>query len=85
MLDVRQRSEYDAGHVTGAVNVELGRLSEGDPVAVDPGTAVMCGHGERAVTAASLLERAGCRDVAVVVGGPQDWSRSSGRPLTAEP
>jgi rhodanese-related sulfurtransferase len=41
----------------------------------------MCGHGERAVTAASLLERAGRRDVAVVVGGPDEWAAASGLEL----
>jgi 3-mercaptopyruvate sulfurtransferase SseA len=40
----------------------------------------MCGHGERATTAASLLERAGGR-VAVFVGGPEDWSRLHREPL----
>ena len=44
----------------------------------------MCGHGERATTAASVLERAGHRDLAVVVGGPEDWARRSGRALTVE-
>jgi rhodanese-related sulfurtransferase len=41
----------------------------------------MCGHGERAAGAAGLLERAGRRDVAVLVGGPDDWARVSGRAL----
>ncbi|HEV3365599.1 MAG TPA: rhodanese-like domain-containing protein, partial [Acidimicrobiia bacterium] len=45
--------------------------------------AVMCGHGERAATAASLHERAGRKDVAVVVGGPDDWA-SSGRRLASD-
>jgi rhodanese-related sulfurtransferase len=31
---------------------------------------VHCGHGERAMTAASLLARAGHPDVAVFKGGP---------------
>jgi hydroxyacylglutathione hydrolase len=42
---------------------------------------VMCGHGERAAGAASLLERAGHRDLAVLVGGPDDWASGTGRPL----
>jgi hydroxyacylglutathione hydrolase len=37
-------------------------------------TAVMCGHGERAMGAASLLARAGHRDLAVLSGGPDDWA-----------
>jgi hydroxyacylglutathione hydrolase len=42
---------------------------------------VMCGHGERATTGASLLERAGHRDVSVLVGGPDEWASVRGAPL----
>ncbi|HEU5160675.1 MAG TPA: MBL fold metallo-hydrolase [Streptosporangiaceae bacterium] len=82
VLDVRQENEYAAGHLPGAVNVELGDLS-GAPVGPEPYT-VMCGHGERATTAASLLLRRGrgdVADVAVVAGGPEDWAEATGRPL----
>lgn len=33
---------------------------------------VHCGHGERAMSAASLLERAGHREVAVLAGSPDE-------------
>ena len=80
ILDVRQASEYGAGHVPGAALVELGSLPAlADGLASDAVT-VMCGHGERAMTAASLLERAGGRS-SVLVGGAEDWSRALGRPL----
>jgi hypothetical protein len=41
----------------------------------------MCGHGERAMGAASLLARSGRSQVTVLVGGPQDWSSATARPL----
>lgn len=41
----------------------------------------MCGHGERAAAAASVLERAGRAGVAVVVGGSEDWSAATRTPL----
>jgi rhodanese-related sulfurtransferase len=41
----------------------------------------MCGHGERAMTAASLLQRAGHRGLAVLSGGAPDWAASAGQPL----
>ena len=44
----------------------------------------MCGHGERAVGAASLLERAGHHDLAVLVGGPDDWAAATGHPLNVD-
>ena len=54
VLDVRQDYEWAAGHVPGAVHVELGALHDAD-VPDGPITA-MCGHGERAMTGASVLE-----------------------------
>jgi hydroxyacylglutathione hydrolase len=80
VLDVRQDSEHAAGHVPGVTHVELGELPR---VAGDlAGVAVaMCGHGERAGTAASVLERAGRLGVAVAVGGPEDWTAATGEPL----
>jgi len=33
------------------------------------------------MTAASLLERSGHRDLAVLAGGPQDWADATGRSL----
>lgn len=80
LLDIRQAAEYAAGHVPGAVAVELGSLpGMATDLASEPVT-VMCGHGERAATAASLLERVGGRP-SVFVGAADDWSRAIGRPL----
>lgn len=79
VVDVRQRSEYEAGHVPGAVQVELGALS-GAPVPDGPVT-VMCCHGERAMTGASILEQRGWRDLAVLVGGPTEWAELTGERL----
>jgi hydroxyacylglutathione hydrolase len=81
ILDVRQDSEFRTGHLPGARHVELGSLP--DRVAQLPArpTVVMCGHGERAMGAASLLAREGRAQVAVLAGGPQDWSSSTARPL----
>ena len=41
----------------------------------------MCGHGERAMGAASLLEAAGHHDLVVLDGGPEDWVQATGRKL----
>jgi rhodanese-related sulfurtransferase len=83
VLDVRQASEVANGHLPGAVTVELGALT-GDRVPVklpDGPVAVMCAHGERAMTAASLLARAGHDDLRVAHGGPDDWRRATGQAL----
>jgi rhodanese-related sulfurtransferase len=42
----------------------------------------MCGHGERAMTGASILTSRGHRDVTVLDGGPDTWSAWRGQPLT---
>jgi hydroxyacylglutathione hydrolase len=85
VLDVRQASEVADGHLPGAVTVELGALG-GDrlPAQLPQGpVTVMCAHGERAMTAASLLARAGHKDLGVVHGGPQDWQRATGKALAS--
>lgn len=84
VLDVRQAAEFSAGHLPGAVHIELGdlphHLSDAPAAPV-----VMCGHGERAMGAASLLERAGHRDLAVLLGGPDDWATATGHTLDTGP
>jgi hydroxyacylglutathione hydrolase len=83
VLDVRQASEVAAGHLPGALAVELGTLADDrqqEELPEGPVT-VMCGHGERAMTAASLLERAGRKDLRVARGGPKEWRRATGRAL----
>ena len=81
LLDVRQTAEVDAGHVPGAAHVELSDLSAGSQEVPAAVSVVMCGHGERAMTAASLLERAGRTGMAVLIGGPDEWAEAHGTPL----
>lgn len=83
VLDVRQTVEYADGHVPGAVHLELGSLTPRlDAVPTGPIT-LMCGHGERAMTGASILAAAGRDDVSVMVGGPDDWARAAGTSLAS--
>ena len=84
MLDVRQRSEYAAGHLPDALHLELGDLPTHTDAVPDEAITVMCGHGERAMTAATLLRRAGHHRVSVLDGGADDWARATGRPLTED-
>jgi hydroxyacylglutathione hydrolase len=78
VVDVRQASEYAGGHLPGARSIELGALgSQAASLAGRP-VVTMCGHGERATTAASVLERAGLAGVSVLPGGPADWSAATG-------
>ena len=79
IVDVRQTNEYIDGHVAGATHVELGQLEESDALPRRP-LVTMCGHGERAGTAASLLEARG-HDVAIAAGSPKDWVARMGQTL----
>ncbi|MEU5894367.1 rhodanese-like domain-containing protein [Streptomyces sp. NPDC047461] len=80
VLDIRQRAEHVTGHIAGAIHIELGDLA-GHADEAPAGAVVACGHGERAMTAASLLARAGHGDLAVLDGGPGDWAKATGRTL----
>jgi len=81
VLDIRQRAEYLAGHLPGAVHIELGDVAARAGELPDKPTVVMCGHGERAMGAASLLAAAGLGDLTVLDGEPHDWVHATGGKL----
>ncbi len=79
-LDVRQTSEWAGGHIPGARHVELGSITA-SAGRIPPGPlTIYCGHGERAMTAASLLEGQGRASLAVLEGGFDAW-RNANRPI----
>jgi rhodanese-related sulfurtransferase len=81
VIDVRQANEYAAGHIPFAQSIELGSIPTA-PMPSDSPVTVMCGHGERAMSAASLLapHRIATR---VFDGGPHTWATSTGQALVA--
>jgi hydroxyacylglutathione hydrolase len=76
VLDVRERTEWDAGHIPGSLHVpyhDLRALPDG----LDPQrpVAVICASGQRSAVAASLLLREGAGEVVHVVdGGVGTWA-----------
>lgn len=75
IVDVRQESEWETGHVPTAIHVELGEIAERG--AQLTGELVLhCGHGQRSMTAASLLQRAGKADVTVTTASADQISRT---------
>ncbi len=84
VLDVRERSEWDAGHLAGAVHVPYHDV-HGIPDGIDPArpVAVICVSGQRSGVGASLLKRAGVGDVIHVVDGGVGTLAALGRPLVA--
>jgi hydroxyacylglutathione hydrolase len=84
VLDVRERAEWDAGHVPGSVHRPYHDLREA-PAELDPSrpVAVICMSGQRSAVGASLLQRDGFADVFHVVdGGVGTWARA-GHPTEA--
>jgi glyoxylase-like metal-dependent hydrolase (beta-lactamase superfamily II)/rhodanese-related sulfurtransferase len=82
MLDVREQTEWDAGHIPGSGFTPWHDIAE-VPAGLDPARpiAVLCGSGQRAATAASLVQRHGGQSVIHVVdGGVPKWGRL-GHPL----
>jgi hypothetical protein len=45
---------------------------------------VMCGAGQRAMTAASLLQQRGHDQVRVLLGSAQDWAKATGQALAGD-
>ncbi len=78
ILDVRERSEYEEGHIPGSVSVPWHDI-EGIPDGIDPErpVATVCASGKRAGVAASLLQRYGAEGVLHVShGGTSAWQEA---------
>ena len=74
LIDVRQPVEYEKGHLPGARLIPVGQLSE-RTAELDHGkiTITYCTAGVRSRAAASILERAGFREVHSMAGGINAW------------
>lgn len=74
LVDVREPKEFSGGHIPGAVNVPLSRLSENaSGWSRDREIYVVCGSGQRSVLAARRLMAMGFTKVANVDGGLRRW------------
>jgi len=82
ILDVRDVNEWNAGHIPGSLFKCWHDIAE-LPAGLDPGkpVAVICGSGQRAATAGSLVQRFGAERVFHIVdGGVAKWGQL-GHPL----
>jgi hydroxyacylglutathione hydrolase len=83
VLDVRQQNEWEAGRLPDARHIELGSIEDAKGLIPSGPLTIYCRHGDRAMTAASLLEAAGHRELAVLDGGFEAWSQA-GRSVTLD-
>ena len=82
VVDVREPVEYAAGHIPGAVNIPMGRLSSRlAEIDRDRPVCVVCASGNRSSAMTDLLVAAGF-DAVNVTGGTGAWIRA-GRPIEA--
>ena len=83
LVDVRERGEYAAGHLAGAVSMPLSRFDPSRlPAAADGRVVVMCLSGARSARAAAAASRAGRTDVVNFGGSLRDLVAAGGRIVT---
>ncbi|MHB8246682.1 MAG: rhodanese-like domain-containing protein [Acidimicrobiales bacterium] len=76
LLDVREKGEWDSGHIAGAVHIPLGQLGRrAGELSADAKVIAVCQSGMRSSKAAEHLARAG-HDVTNLAGGMNAWTRS---------
>jgi len=79
ILDVRSEDELAShGSISGALNIHLTMLPERMGEVPKDGTVyIFCASDLRSMIAASLLQRAGWRNLAVVLGGLVGWNSTT--------
>ncbi|MEW6083922.1 MAG: rhodanese-like domain-containing protein [Chloroflexota bacterium] len=74
LIDVRRRSEWESGHIAGAIHFEGGRMAwEELKFPMDKPLAIQCASGNRSMVAISVLKRRGIHNVIQVDGGINKW------------
>jgi len=79
LIDVRERDEWDEGHLPGAVWVPRGNLESRIERAVpdrESPVVIYCASGARSAFAAKTLEEFGYTNVASLAGGFTEWKRA---------
>ena len=77
VLDVRQTSEWEAGHVPSAIHFEGGRIAWDQlPFSHDKPLAIQCASGSRSMVAISVLRRRGFDNLIQVEGGINQWKKN---------
>jgi sulfur-carrier protein adenylyltransferase/sulfurtransferase len=79
VIDVRERDEWDEGHLPGAVHIARGNLESRVEAAVPDRSrpvVLYCSTGNRSALAAKTLEELGYENVVSLTGGYTDWKRN---------
>jgi len=80
VLDVRDKKEFDAGHIVDAINIPLSKLAqrvtELDKHKQKP-LVVVCKMGQHSGDACKTLQQAGFEQVVRLAGGIAEWKAQS--------
>lgn len=79
LIDVREESEWNAGHAVGALHVSRGVLERDiEKKVADKGAKVVlyCGSGGRSALAADTLQKLGYTNVTSLAGGIRDYTQA---------
>lgn len=79
LVDVREDSEFMAGHIPKAIHLSKGIIERDiETVVPDPNQEILlyCGGGFRSALAADNLQRMGYRNVVSVDGGWRSWTEA---------
>jgi len=76
IVDVREREEWDEGHIPGAIHLSRGMIElDIEEKVPDPETMIIChcGGGGRSALAAESLQKMGYKKVRSMAGGFRAW------------
>ncbi len=84
IIDVRDKDEWDEGHIPGATHMSRGTIElDMEEKVPEPNTMVIChcGGGGRSALAAESLQKMGYKNVRSMAGGLKAW-KAAGLPTT---
>jgi len=86
LIDVREREDWEAGHIPGAVHLSRGTIEleiEERVPAVNTPIICHCGGGSRSALVAESLQKMGYTNVKSLAGGMRAW-KEAGLPVSAK-
>ena len=84
VVDVRDKDEWDEGHIPGATHMSRGTIElDIEEKVPDPNAMIIChcGGGGRSALAAETLQKMGYKNVRSMAGGLKAW-KAAGLPTT---
>jgi phage shock protein E len=84
IIDVRDKDEWDEGHIPGATHMSRGTIElDIEEKVPDPNAMIIChcGGGGRSALAAESLQKIGYKNVRSMAGGLKAW-KAAGLPTT---